>query len=681
MATILDQFLRAIGHPHQPVIHSEEDSTPTYEGDDKAFPDGGPSTTVFCGEPGEWLAHLRIPWENRGGDELLIEAELNSADQTVTYHARARGSEEWASWLNRGVKLLRERLLTRPMVRQHLLDRFFKGGKTRILVQTSDRLPAWSTREIRFKYDLVEQESRILLKPSLLLAVMDLLRQQGDSDENFLGTIWPVMQTLMLQMMQSSYPRDRFIERIDATTIWAMINLHVLYEGKSSGRLQCTHHGEIFERWMSAQEGVERDKLFKKSRFFSLLNDLSFLANEKSVDSLLSTARVIVRDHLDSGYLRLSLAGIMPITPPWLRPMPFAWKSSSKIQSPKPELGHYGIIDEEDLDAWKNVRGPLEDIGYLIIGQLGMGQFGRVYEALNVGNGNFPDRVAVKVDRFRKGHKKEAIEAAETIMHTATGLAGSPHVIRVFDAGRLRKIRSTYHILQLVEGDTLDHLLGIAGMEHASILRPTRKRASRLIANSEFMKALSGTAGEAWRKARQSSRFRRPPQLGELFDLLTSKALWVEEVHDLGFAVNDLKNGNEMINRRGQFKGIDLDSYSPIFSPLDRLPDFFFLGVAAFQLITCGSTWYREAATAEIRQLITDPRALKQHLADTWTYGDISKHSNKRVSTPEVISFLCDFIENSRSGRFAQDHSSFGEAIDHLILMKRQLSGEELVLE
>jgi DNA-binding helix-hairpin-helix protein with protein kinase domain len=46
-------------------------------------------------------------------------------------------------------------------------------------------------------------------------------------------------------------------------------------------------------------------------------------------------------------------------------------------------------------------------------------------------------------------------------------------------------------------------------------------------------------------------------------DLLTSIVLWLEEVHALGYAVNDLKNGNLMVSRRGQLKGIDLDTYSP----------------------------------------------------------------------------------------------------------------------
>jgi len=35
-----------------------------------------------------------------------------------------------------------------------------------------------------------------------------------------------------------------------------------------------------------------------------------------------------------------------------------------------------------------------------------------------------------------------------------------------------------------------------------------------------------------------------------VLDLLTSVLLWLEDVHSIGYAINDLKNGNLMMSRR-----------------------------------------------------------------------------------------------------------------------------------
>jgi serine/threonine protein kinase len=266
-------------------------------------------------------------------------------------------------------------------------------------------------------------------------------------------------------------------------------------------------------------------------------------------------------------------------------------------------------------------------------------------------------------------------------MAIARGLSNSPHVIRVFDAGYLKKSRSNYHILQLVEGDTLDHLIGIAGTEHASILSPKFGRSSKDEANREFLKSLSGSASEAWRRERKSPPFEAPPGLSHIMDLLTSTALWLEEVHHLGYAVNDLKNGNVMMSRRGQFKAIDLDSYSRIFSPLDKLSDFFFLAVSSLQLVTRGCGWEKSATASEIKELLADPGAVERRLLEIWPYGDLGAQSDGRISTGDVTGFFARFIDDARSGRFAEEPQCFTDAIDMLIYLKRRLSTEEMVLQ
>src|SRR5262249_29258338 len=159
-------------------------------------------------------------------------------------------------------------------------------------------------------------------------------------------------------------------------------------------------------------------------------------------------------------------------------------------------------------------------------------------------------------------------------------LAASPHVIRVFDAGQLEGLKSTFHVLQRIDGDTLSNLSGVTGHEHASVRRPAAGHDNLESAESAYLERVRGSAGEAWRRQAMVASFTRPPSLSHLLDLLTSVLLWVEEIHNLGYAVNDLKGGNIMISRRGQLKGIDMDSYSPVSKRLDLLTDFFYLAMS-----------------------------------------------------------------------------------------------------
>ncbi len=640
------------------------------------------STTVFSGTASEWSHYLGREWKSRVDGVFEMEVRVDAAGRTLEFAALNERSQRWGDVLTRGFRDMQARLEKFPPALRILDKMVFENPSnhaTGFRLNSCAGLPSYATREMKVNDDLSPEASRIMVRTGLLEEFEPGPEPAKPMER--LGEIWDVLRHILLELGHENYPRDRFTERIELTTKWALLNLHVLYNGKKDGRLDPGPTGEAFEKICARRERIDRRELIVRDSFFRLLADLSFLLRERGIESLWDTAAVIVRDYLDSRYLRLSIAGLMPSTPDWLEAMPVEWKSPKKLKTPPPQAGRYGIIDEEDESAWKKISGPLADIGYLVIGQLGMGQFGRVYEAVNVGNATIPARVAIKVDRIRKGHKKEAIEAADTIMGIACGLANSPHVIRVFDAGYLKKPRSNYHILQIVEGDTLDHLIGVAGSEHASILRPKSRRSSPADANREFLKSLSGSAGEAWRRNRQSPPFIAPPGLSQILDLLTSKALWIEEVHDLGYAVNDLKNGNVMMSRRGQFKAIDLDSYSPVFTHLDKLPDFFFLAVSALQLIARGCAWDQSARSSEIRELLSSPGAIEKRLGEIWPYGDLRAVSGGRVETSEVTRFFARFIDDARSGKFASEPESFTQAIDALIFLKRRLTTEEMILQ
>jgi hypothetical protein len=136
-----------------------------------------------------------------------------------------------------------------------------------------------------------------------------------------------------------------------------------------------------------------------------------------------------------------------------------------------------------------------------------------------------------------------------------------------------------------------------------------------------------------------------------------------------------------MLSRRGQFKAIDLDSYSRIFSPLDKLTDFFFLAVSSLQLVTRGCAWNKSATSSEIKELLADPGAVERRLNGIWPYGDLADRSGGRITTAEMTGFFARFIDNARTGLFAEDPTQFSSAIDSLIFLKRRLSTEEMVLQ
>jgi hypothetical protein len=642
------------------------------------------SITVFEGGKIRWEEYLGQPFGRRFDGYYCMGFGAAGSGLPVLMPENER-SVAVCGWIGKSLGYLEQQLMRHVWVGQLFNRTIVQNPSNReapLHVFSHEGLPAHATREVRFGRDFRVAEARIVLRTRMLQRVDAIVSGMGDSprDEDLLGVVWPVLSRLILQLSYPNYPRDRFIERIALTARWALFHLHALFDGKEDGRLVPNRAGQHWIETLAAEEHIPAQHLFTRHPLCRLLSDLSFLLTDRADASLLPTAEIVTRDYLDSEYLRLSIAGLMPPSPAWLHPMPFQWKGKKRIAKPKPVTGRYGIFDKEDLDAWKTLDSAFRDIGYSIVAQLGIGQFGRVYEAVNTSNPLIPGRVAVKVDRIRKGRKKQAIEAAENIMETARGLASSPHVIRIFDAGKLRRERATYHILQFVDGDTLDNLIGITGTEHASIPRPPRARASPDEVRRDFLASLGGNRSEAWRMDRVTSPFLCRPGLAHMLDILTSKVLWVEEVHRLGYAVNDLKNGNVMISRRGQFKGIDVDSYSPVFSPLDKLADFFFLAVSALQLIT-GGEWRAASAADGFGSFLADQKALQGFLEETWSHGDLREPSDGRLDRECVLAFFTGFIGDAKGGVFAHEPARFGASIDRLIAIKRSLSTGELVLE
>jgi serine/threonine protein kinase len=288
--------------------------------------------------------------------------------------------------------------------------------------------------------------------------------------------------------------------------------------------------------------------------------------------------------------------------------------------------------------------------------------------------------LALKVDRIRKGEKRKAIQTAEVTMQIGRDLAASPHVIRVYDAGTLKGKKYTYHVLQLVDGDTLDNLVGITGTEHSSVHRPEKSWESADEIETEYLQAMRRSPGEAWRRRQLALPFTDAVSLSQLLDLLTSILLWVEETHGVGYAINDLKNGNLMVSRRGQLKGIDMDSYGPLSSSRGWMPDFFFLAPSLL-LLLMNAPHANEMRHIDAEAFLASPRVLRDALTDAWPFGDVAEISRGRIATDEVVEMIVRLIHCSRDRTYVRETDRFSTDIDRLIHLKRSIFIEEIVLD
>jgi hypothetical protein len=540
-------------------------------------------------------------------------------------------------------------------------------------------VPSNGTRESAYEDATHQSDTRIVLQSRLVEYVRERLEAEPELGEGGrVGLYWPLISRLVSELAYPAAPLDRFAAKIEVFAKLNFVTLGVLYEGRKGGRLVRGSASVPYEKLASESSGIAFEALEDSHPYFRMLSALGFALKGDPYRSYSSEFRIATREYLDGVYLRLSLSGAMPDIPSAMRPMSFVRKGS-KIETEKPLLGQFGIQSEDDLDAWKKVDGPFHDLGFVILRQLGMGEFGRVYEVVNEHNQNYPPRVAIKIDRI-VGKKNKAILEAEEAMKIGRDLASAHHLIRLYDTGKLRGERYTYHVLQLVDGDTLDNLVGVTGTEHASVSRPPRARDTEAEAEQEYQRAISSRGGELWRRERVSLPFVHQLSPAMILDLLTSVLLWLDEVHRLDYAINDLKNGNLMMSRRGQLKGIDLDSYAPVHSPRDKVTDFMFLAVS-LTLLLFGSQGLAERKRLPWEELIEDENRLRTGLKLNWPFGDLARVSSGRVHDDELLSVLVNLVLRSRRLVYAKHNDLFREDVKTLIGIKRRLLQEEMVID
>jgi hypothetical protein len=639
------------------------------------------STTVFSGEAKEWLRYLSLPAEARFEPDLSVRVHLHPDLRVAAFEPENEDSRWLAELLAMGLKKVRKRLEDKPKVLNVFDDLVFANARRSersVTVRLSPDVPSDGTREVPRDGLSGHGETRIVLHSRLARYVREALLAQARSPEGSIGLCWPLISRLASQLAYPAAPRDRFSEKIEVFSRITFVSINVLYEARKSGFLIPTPAGAVYEDMVSASSDIPRRELMDRHPYFRMLNKLGFLLRGHGYAGDAGEVRVAACEYLDSVYLRLSLSGAMPEVAPAMTAMEFE-RVGRRVRTASPELGKNGVVDAEDLEAWKTVADPFRDLGFTLLRQLGMGEFGRVYEALNDNSPNYPGRVALKVDRI-VGKKKNAILEAEEAMVVGRALARVPHLMRLYDTGKLKGQRFTYHVLQLINGDTLDNLVGVTGTEHASVSRPPSARASDSEAEAEYNRAVSTRGGELWRRQRMALPFTHALSPAMVLDLLTSVLLWMEGVHAVGYAINDLKNGNLMMSRRGQLKGIDLDSYAPVHSPKDKVTDFMFLAVSVILLLFSAPVASR-GRNVPWEALIESEARLRAGLTEAWPFGNVEQLSDGRVSREQLTNVLVDLVQRSRHLIYTKRPELFSEDIARMVNLKHELLIEELVID
>jgi hypothetical protein len=639
------------------------------------------STTVFSAEPEEWVRYLTLAHAERYVPDVRVLAHRHQALKLVAFEAENESSQWLAVLLDHGLRAVRASLEHKPRVRDALEELLFAdlvGPAQTVTILLSSHLPSAATRESAHDWGTHVRDAKVVLNARLAHHIDEAVRSGHDlGSEHKVGLYWTLISRLVSELAYPSAPLDRFAAKVAVFAKATYVTLGVLYAGRKSGVLLKNPAGEVYARLASEYTRIPESRLEEDHAYFRLLSTLGFMARGDAYASYASEAKIASREYLDDLYLRLSLSGAMPAIPEGMQPMTFE-TTGRDVRTAKPELGSYGIQSDDDLDAWKTVNKPFRDLGFTLLRQLGMGEFGRVYEVLNDHNSGFPSHLALKVDRIQ-GKKKEAILEAEQAMVIGRDLAPAVHLIRLYDSGKLRGERYTYHLLQLVDGDTLDNLIGVTGTEHASVSRPPPRR-SESEAQDEYQRAVSLAPTQLWRRRRLSLPFRHPLSPAMILDLMSSILLWLMEVHHLDYAINDLKNGNLMMSRRGQLKGIDLDSYAPVHSSRDKITDFMFLAVSLV-LLLLSARGRAPSVRTPWEELIKDESRLRQGLVDAWPFGDTEALSAGRVTDGELLDTLVNLVLRSRHLTYAKDPALFAADVSRLIGIKRRLLPEEFVID
>lgn len=635
------------------------------------------SATLFSGDPQQWIRYLS------SSTRVRYEAELAGTLQFSESGIRVEPDNVGSVWFSQilSTALRRFWVASRNIVNvARVVDEMCLGGAEPVhpvRVFLSRSLPTAATLELAVG---VEREpARLVLNRGLMLALRDALGCPGLTAEDESGLTWQLLIQVLGLLAFPPSARDGYSAKVDVVARLVYVAVNLLYESESSGELVTNGRGEAVERVIAASSGRSRKESRSRDAYLRLLRRGGFTLRARPYSEYSNDLRIAAREYLDARYMRLSLAGAMPDLERWQKPMQVDL-SRRKPRVPKPKVGLHGAMDADDVHAWSEVSKPLQELGFTLVRQLGVGDFGRVYEAYNYGNPAYPERVAVKVDKIL-GKKKKAILEAELAMQVGRELACASHLIRLYDTGKLEGRRFTYHVLQLIDGETVDGLVGALEIEHHSLGAPPQRRSSLLELHREWVARVGWGGAPSKSNYQGAVRFRFGLSPAMLMDLLTGMLMCLEQVHALGYAMNDLKNDNMMVSRRGQVKGIDLDSFSRIHSPLDKYTDFVFLATSLILVVLHAPKPNAEQLIADWQHLMNDETRLRMAIAMAWTSDAVENLSAGRVSQGELVEVLTRLVLRSKRLDYANDPSAFSQDITRLVDVKRRLLAEEFVID
>ena len=655
------------------------------------------NSAIFCGDSTRWQAYFELTADKRYEPDILVGVQPVNAWDSFEFSSLSKDaeSEKLASLMQEGFALFLDALKAYQTTEKIIRREIFANKDNTVVpvrIRCSKCLPpeATATREIFLGEDLVPKAVSIVINCDLFHHVVTALNNVSKENKpKRLGILWGIVGPVLHELGHSNLPRDRFFEEINQVWFDCIVIRNLFFNRKNeNGFLVPNAIGRQFiefyiSRLLKNKFEGQKEVVFSLP-FFKMLNQLHNLLREDTLrryeelklfklEEIAEPAKVIIRSYLDEKYLRPSLSQAMSPIPEAYLPMAVDWKNKTPL-TPPPEIGRYGIEDEEDLSAWNKVEKKFRKIGLLITCQLGMGEFGRVYETINLSNPSWPKKVAVKVDRIYKSQKDKAIQVEDVMLNLSRDLSNSPHVIRVYDVGLLSK-KHTYHVLQLVpEGETLDELLGVGREEPTS--RP--KTFVQVSTIQKLKQKLFKPVNQP--PKRKNNRFARPLTIIETIDVMISILLWVEKVHTLGYSINDVKTGNIMLNCRGLVKGIDLDFYQKTGSfPQELMQDFFLLSWSCLLLLinaprespvpvemlkdTFGPTLRRGAPE------------LKKLLVEQWPFSEISHEDGE-----DIVDCFVDIVTRSRFNDYGKDSDLFEQDINRLINLKRLFFEREIIL-
>ena len=634
------------------------------------------SATLFTGDARDWIAYLSRGAQSR--TELGLSGTVVFGGGGVIVEADNPESTWFCSMLTAGIARLGELARGKPNVHlelSSLASRNAHAGPYKVRLSRS--VPTVATLEVDAWQE--PSQSTLVINRGLMLALREALNACDLTAEQALGLLWPVVSQFIVHLAFPGNPRNRYAAKIDVVARFAYVAVNVLYEVDHAGALLGTLLGETLERVLATTTGRDRKQIRERDEYLRFLRSISFVLRARPFDEYEGELKISAREYLDGKYTRLSLAGAMPDMEAWRSPMLLDETSTNpKVKAPK--VGRYGVADQPDLEAWDCVVKPLRELGFVLLRQVGVGDFGRVYEARNLGNPRLPARVALKVDKFF-GKKKHAILAAELAMRVGQDLAPATQLIRLYDTGKVHRKRFTYHVLQLVDGETVDGLVGAVECEHSSLAGPPRGRRSILDLRRELAARIGLASALPKPMPSRGVAFRFGLSPAMLLDLLTEMLTCLEEVHLLGYAMNDLKNDNMMISRRGQLKGIDLDSFSPITSPRDKFTDFLFLAASLVLVTLRAPAPHVRHIVDNWRELQDDEGRLREALTSAWPDAVVTSLSEGRLPQEALIDVLVRLIVRSKRLTYALEPATFSRDIGDLVAVKRRLLQEDLVID